>query len=342
LALVAVLLRLAKIRVGASCIGAFEEPEEALEPLRQGQLATMLRSVADSGGQVFLVTHSPEVVRAFDPADLVVMDSASHREPPRPLARLLSQELKERYESRLDRAVVRALFARVPILVEGPSDRSVIETFLHALATTGQIPPPAALGLEVISCEGWPDQAPMAGLLAAAGKKPVALVETDVDSLAELRTGNHCGALVVYDESRPNLESELALKTPWGALVSGMTAVVSDRGVDFNEQKGAILAVGDRKPPPDALIEAATFDLLVERIGEAAFRPMAQLLLASESGPFSIKSARSARIFAEAVVAESAVPLGFRHALIRLSRWVAHPERREEISLRADVDSPGS
>jgi putative ATP-dependent endonuclease of the OLD family len=59
LLLVALLLRIAQ-RAGAPAIGGFEEPEEALEPLRQTQVARMLAAIADAGGQIFVVTHSPE------------------------------------------------------------------------------------------------------------------------------------------------------------------------------------------------------------------------------------------------------------------------------------------
>ena len=51
-------------------IAAFEEPEEALEPVRQAQMAALVRQVADKGGQVFVVTHSTEIARSFAVDDL--------------------------------------------------------------------------------------------------------------------------------------------------------------------------------------------------------------------------------------------------------------------------------
>lgn len=51
LVLVASLLRLAAQDQHSGPIAAFEEPEEALEPLRQAQMAAMIRDVADRGGQ---------------------------------------------------------------------------------------------------------------------------------------------------------------------------------------------------------------------------------------------------------------------------------------------------
>jgi predicted ATPase len=54
-------------------IAGCEEPEEALEPLRQTLLARLVRSIAEDDGQVFVVTHSPDIVRAFRLDDLVVL-----------------------------------------------------------------------------------------------------------------------------------------------------------------------------------------------------------------------------------------------------------------------------
>ena len=72
LLLVSVLLRLATAGT-ATPIAGFEEPEEALEPLRQAQLAEMLIDLADGGGQIFVVTHSPEIARAFEIEDFILL-----------------------------------------------------------------------------------------------------------------------------------------------------------------------------------------------------------------------------------------------------------------------------
>src|SRR4051812_31981875 len=72
LVLVTILLRLARAAGGGTAlIGGFEEPEEALEPLRQAQLAGMLMGIANEGGQVFVVTHSPEIARRFEIDDFL-------------------------------------------------------------------------------------------------------------------------------------------------------------------------------------------------------------------------------------------------------------------------------
>jgi putative ATP-dependent endonuclease of OLD family len=311
--------------------------------MRQAQLAEMLRSVADMGGQIFIVTHSPEVVRTFNPEDLVVLEEPISGTKPRHLATLLSPELKQRYESRLDRGIVRALFANVPVLVEGPSDRSVLEVFVRQLEREKRMRAAAPLGLDFVSCEGWAEQAPMAGFLAAAGKRPVALVERDVDALTVLREGGDCAAMLVYDVMRPNLEAELAYATKFDALVAGMTAVASDRTIGFDAQRAAVIAVAGHHPPKAALVAAQDLKEVFDTLLEGDARRVIYELLAHESGPFSVKTARSARLFAEALVENSSVPPGFAAALLRLSKWISlKAADRPEIALTPVADAPGS
>jgi hypothetical protein len=47
---------------------------------------------------------------------------------------VLSAPTRQSYERWLDGAVVRGLFSRVPILVEGPGDRAAFAVFWSALA----------------------------------------------------------------------------------------------------------------------------------------------------------------------------------------------------------------
>jgi putative ATP-dependent endonuclease of OLD family len=133
LLLVASLLRLARSDTERPPIGAFEEPEEALEPTRQAQMAEMIVGLADEGGQVFVVTHSPDIVRAFGADDLILV-SDQPRGQATQLRNTLGARSRRGYERFLDGAVARALFCRVPVLVEGPGDCAVMGVFWDALA----------------------------------------------------------------------------------------------------------------------------------------------------------------------------------------------------------------
>lgn len=133
LVLVSILLKIAKSSSTDGIIGGFEEPEEALEPLRQAQIADMLLNLSDSDGQVFLVTHSPEIARRFEVEDFVLMPERRGSEQPCVLKKEFSARNRHGYERWLDGAIVRGLFARIPLLVEGPSDRAVLECIWEAV-----------------------------------------------------------------------------------------------------------------------------------------------------------------------------------------------------------------
>jgi hypothetical protein len=118
LVLVSVLLRLARAGAGQeTIIGGFEEPEEALEPLRQAQLAGMLVEIAENGGQVFVVTHSPEIARRFEIDDFLLLAERTGGHDAQALRTVLTPPVRQAYERRLDGAVVRGLFARLPVLL---------------------------------------------------------------------------------------------------------------------------------------------------------------------------------------------------------------------------------
>jgi putative ATP-dependent endonuclease of the OLD family len=285
----------------------------------------MLRSVSDAGGQVFVVTHSPEVVRAFSPEDLVVLEEPAKDSSPRQLSKLLSAELRKRYENKLDRSVVRALFAAVPVLVEGPTDRVVLEVFLSRLVAEKKMPPPASLGIEFVSCEGWSEQDHMAGFLRAAGKRPVALVERDVDALDVLREGRHCSALLIHHDERPNLESALAHGAALEALLAGLEAVADDGEVQFDQRRAAVIAAAGTGSPNTAVRDATDLSGLFSALALEHPRDVIGSLLAHENGPFSIKSPRPARLFADALLAVGGVPTTFEIMLSKLVAWAAAP-----------------
>jgi hypothetical protein len=81
----------------------FEEPEEALEPVRQAQMAALVRQVADTGGQVFVVTHSTEIARSFAVDDLHLV-ATRPRGASRSLRDVLSKRAKQGYEQPAGRA----------------------------------------------------------------------------------------------------------------------------------------------------------------------------------------------------------------------------------------------
>jgi putative ATP-dependent endonuclease of OLD family len=338
LLLVAILLRLAQAG-GRPAIGGFEEPEEALEPLRQTQLARMLAELVERGGQIFVVTHSPEIARAFLLEDLVLLDERTADTPPRVLKKALSVPVRQKYERWLDRAVVRALFARNPMLVEGPGDRAVAETFWRALvkprdpdANASGLPAPLQapeqLGVDFVNCEGAGEMPMMAQLLSEAGKNVSAWAERDVPAILEqLRANGHCGALVLHDEApeRQNLEKALAQSASLPALMKAMENLAESRGYTWDQQREFLVSSseGIDQPKREAMKQAASLGVTFAALDEGELRALAARVLAAKSvSPFEMKGARQGRVVAEAIVEIDGVPDPFDRALRGLVGWI--------------------
>ncbi len=330
LVLVAVLLRLASARRLVP-IGGFEEPEEALEPLRQAQLADMLLDIVRHGGQIFIVTHSPEIARCFGIEDFLLLPERGAGKGARHLRDALSPAVRQAYERHLEGPVVRGLFCRVPILVEGPGDRAVLETFWRHLASAGHIRPAFRLGLDVVNAEGVPNMPMLAAVLHEAGKAVVPWVDQDSpDALREvtrLRKEGHCAAIVVHDPApgRQNLEQALAWGSSLDALACAMDAVAKDRGYSWDDELRDLMSRCEgiaREARERAKGARSVFEFLGE-LDEAGARGLvASALGAKGVTPFEMKGARQARIVAETIVQAEGVPSNFAAALGELDAWV--------------------
>ncbi len=330
LVLVATLLRVAEA-IGAKPIGGFEEPEEALEPLRQGQLAEMLRAIADQGGQIIVVTHSPDIARCFEIDDFLLLQERAAGEGARQLFRVLSPPVRQTYERSLDGAVVRGLFCRIPVLVEGPSDRAVFDTFWSALAKAGHVLPRFRMGLDVVNAEGVANMPMLAAVLHEAGKMPVAWVDQDTqEALREinrLRQERHCGAILLHHHAagRQNLEQAFAWGCSLEALSRAMDAVARDRGYTWDEQRNDLLSRCegiDHAARERAKAAGCVSEFLGELEEAFARRLVASALSAKGVTPFDVKGARQARVLAETIVEEQGVPDNFARAFKELDAWI--------------------
>lgn len=339
LVLVSILLRLAKAS-GQPAIAGFEEPEEALEPLRQSQMARLLAQIVDGGGQVFVVTHSPEIARAFLIDDFLLLDERASGSGARQLRKVLSVPVRQTYERWLDGAVVRGLFARIPLLVEGPGDRAVVETFWRAMAlpkaqekSLPTVRPAEQLGIDVVNCEGVSNMPMIARLLREAGKQVVAWAERDREDVREvlerLRAEGHCSAIVLHDDAtgKQNLEEALAQSATIPALIEALGALATTRGYSFEEQRATLVSTvegideGRREALKRALSLQEFFVVLTEPEKRAL---ISRALSAKKVTPFEMKGARQGRIVAETILeVDRQVPLPFARAIVALDRWIA-------------------
>jgi len=328
--LVSVLLRLARAATGGSAIvGGFEEPEEALEPLRQAQLAGMLVEIADQGGQVFVATHSPEIARRFEIDDFLILEERTSGHGALLLRTVLTPPIRQAYERHLDGSVVRGLFARLPVLVEGPGDRAVFSVFWRALAQDGIVRPAEELGLDIVNCEGA-DKLPMhAAALHMAGKNVVAWVERDTPqvraTLDRLREEGHCAALILHGarEGRQNLEQTLVHACSIDSLAAGMAQIADDREYAWDDQRADLVSRCCSDVDRQALKGADTlFDALSSLDLERARTLVQNALSSRRNSPFDLKGGRQARIFAATVVEAEGIPRVIVSAFVELYQWI--------------------
>ncbi|MDJ0771312.1 MAG: AAA family ATPase, partial [Ilumatobacter sp.] len=108
---------------GGAAMTAIDEPEIHLHPRSQARIA---RLIADKPGQRLVATHAPAVVRAFRPSEVVALTSDAARYLP---AGAVESDPKFYSHWWVD-SVLEPLTAQGVILVEGPSD----ETILRAVA----------------------------------------------------------------------------------------------------------------------------------------------------------------------------------------------------------------
>jgi putative ATP-dependent endonuclease of the OLD family len=106
---------------GAANVVAIDEPELHLHPSSQRTVAELFRSTHN---QKILVTHSPYIVQRFEPAQVIAVspDGMCHQIPPEKLS-AVEKERANWWSPRL----LEALTARCAIIVEGPSDRIIVE-----------------------------------------------------------------------------------------------------------------------------------------------------------------------------------------------------------------------
>ena len=346
LVLVAVLLRLAA-SVGSHLIGAFEEPEEALEPLRQDHLASMLDEIVGRGGQVFVVTHSPQIARCFGIESFLLLKERDAGDGSKHLVQGLSPKVRQAYERRLDGPVVRGLFCRVPVLVEGPGDRAVFQAFWAELVRQGRVLEPFRRGLDVIVAEGVAHMPMLAAVLGEVGKPVAAWFDQDTDDvrqvLRRLKNEGNCAALILHDRTpdRSNLEGALTWGCPVEAVAAALQQLAEDRGYSWEAQKRDLLSRIDQVDEARRRMAKNTTSVpsfLGALDEEEARRLAARALAAKNVTPFEMKGARQARVVAEAIIAAHGVPECFARAFSNLDEWIREgcvPGREIQMIARA-------
>ena len=106
---------------GAANVVAIDEPELHLHPSSQRTVAQLFHGASN---QKFLATHSPFIVQRFEPRQIIAVkpDGTSHQLPAAELSRI--EKLRANWWSP---RLLEALTARYAVIVEGTSDRVMVE-----------------------------------------------------------------------------------------------------------------------------------------------------------------------------------------------------------------------
>lgn len=287
--------------------------------------------MSENGGQVFVVTHSPEIARCFGIEDFLLLQEESEDVRVLHLPHLLSVKARQAYERRLDGAIVRGLFCRVAVIVEGPSDKAVLEVFWQKLATEEHVLPSFRLRMDILNAEGVTLINGLACVLNESGKHVVAWLDQDSDearkAVAKLRESRLCSALILHssEDGHQNLEEAITHSCAIDTLVQAMQAVADDRGCSWEEQRHDLLSRCQDLDSvlPDRLKDASSLPELLGMLDEQLGRAIISKALAGkDAGPFGIKGARPARILAETIVNAQGVPERFKASFLELNSWI--------------------
>lgn len=322
--LVALLLALAARRT-TPAIAAFEEPEEALEPFRVRMLGKQLRALGDAGGQIFVTSHSPDVLRCFRPDEVVLLEPPGTEPRLVELRRRLTPAMRMCVQRQAD-TVGRAMFSPAALLVDGPSDQAVVEVFWDYLAGRQLLPSSEILGVQPVACEGTGPMPGIARTLVGLGKVVIALFDRDADPDRQrdrADTAAEVRSTILHRSATRDLEGLLAVELPLSALPAGIDAIGADLGLAWGDVRSEIVERLPEGVPAEhrtAAHQAGDWHSLAGAVEDEFFREA--LRLAFKGVRLRVKSPWIARLFAEAAVAEAAVPPSIRRVIDAVTRTV--------------------
>lgn len=333
---------------------AFEEPEYSLEPFNQRLLAQELRNIKSKRVQLFVTTHSPEIVNAMMGHGLQVLRRIPTGHEIR-MASDLEEPVQKSFELNSIFAMTQGLFARRVLLVEGASERSGLPVFLEQLKKEDRFSGAYELGIEMIEAFGIKEIPPYAEVFSAFGTSVAALVDYDAGSTPEKQAENqkrrddikkaadYVFQLPDSHEAR-NYDAVVAYEAPLQALISILDDLGKERCVAEGEFHMKLLQVVQDtdsdlyskvkdRVPVDSTVKQIT-NLIEEHSDEALARTFLLKLMSSKGSPMNCKSAREARRVALAV-AEFGVPKTFATLASCLEKWANNTLGKDKVILIA-------
>ena len=137
---------------GASLVLAIEEPELFLHPGAQRELADLIKQLRANRVQTLVSTHSAIMIDRASLEDVLLVQATTNEALGETQRTVLPLQGKEPFQAVLDVLGYRkseVVQAACGVLVEGPSDRAILEAWASKLEHDF-----AALGIIVVPCEG--------------------------------------------------------------------------------------------------------------------------------------------------------------------------------------------
>lgn len=346
--LIASIMRIIAEEKNQNLILAFEEPEQKLEPHNQRLIIKNLLLPEASRTQIFVTTHSAEIVRACPFESLQVVKNAKYikcvKECP-----IENRKFFERYQRN---QIVEGMFSKGILLVEGATEKGGLPEFFKKLEEQNKFCGLEELGVELV--DGGEVEGGGIGMLPKYGRFFKNILELPVISLIDCDIGdpnfeekkkevvNSSSLTLVYPskEGYRNYEEIISTEANPEALVNGLELIAKNK--DFEGVKRNIAAylenVNNRvyeKYKKD-IFRLKGFKDILRKIwklcGEKECRKIIYHLISDKGSLLKCKSTMEARVIACAV-SEQSVPRTFEKASKYIQDYFGERIERSEIIL---------
>lgn len=299
---------------------AFEEPEHNLEPYYQRLIARRLQNPDSKRFQLFVSSHSPDIISAFDLGSVnIVLPGADVHSIISIEKRCSPEELKffERYERN---QLLQAFFAKHILLIEGPSERGGLPIFYRALEGKTLksdnedvlFEGLEALGVESIDCGGHGDIHKYANFFRRLEFSVISIVDNDKSGgeLERIIDSSSFTIVLPEDSERNAYDKLLTREAGLAGLIEGIKNCIEEYTL-WNQLRNKIYQYFVNRAniisSEDLEIIKSTQSFLhwikniQTKLDEVQLRRLLHLLIASRDAPMDCKSVRQSRIIAEVI-----------------------------------------
>ncbi|NVM56292.1 MAG: AAA family ATPase [Candidatus Helarchaeota archaeon] len=318
--LISTIFRIISEDKSQNLILAFEEPEHNLEPYYQRLIARRLQNPDSKRFQLFVCSHSPDIITAFDLGSVnIVLPGADEHSIISIEKRCSHEELKffERYERN---QLLQAFFAKHILLVEGPSERGGLPVFFRALEGKTLrwddedvlFEGLEALGFEFIDCGGHGHIRRYANFFRRLESSVISIVDNDKSEkeLERIIESSNFTIVLPEDLERNTYDKLLTKEAGIVELIKGIENCIEEY-IPWNQlrnnicqyfvDRGNILGSEELEIIKSTQSFSQWIEDIQTKLEEMQLRKLLHLLIAGRDAPMNCKSVRQSRIIAETI-----------------------------------------